>query len=486
MPPELAALLCGAFIVYLFAKEFRSAEAESISWVPFAWMFIAGSRFVSSWLGLRAPAVSVAAYAEGSPVDRAVFLFLIVCGSIVLYRRNIDWHRLLTRNKLLVIYFAYCLCSIIWTDEPLVLAKRWIKDLGNPIMALILLTERRPYDAVGTTLKRLSFLFLPLSVLFIKYYPELGRGYSVAGGAMYTGVGDQKNALGLICLTAGVYYSWQSLLRVGVRRAMRDYGTLLLITQLGWLLYMSNSQTSLVCLVIAVTILFMSRLPIISVQPKRIVSVVVLSGLSFVALDQLVGIKEEVVSLLGRDTTLTNRTAIWDVVLSLHGNALVGTGFMSFWTGQRMVAVWNGIGAGLNQAHNGYVEQYLNLGYIGVMFIVAIATSAFLSVRAHLQTRHVETMLRLCLLVTALLYNYTEASFYGINNMWVLFLVASIEPAHSVVQARVRAKTATFHSRTVQEYALSASGHVLRRAHRPRPWRGGNAGGIGACRTLVR
>ena len=55
------------------------------------------------------------------------------------------------------------------------LVKRWIKDLGNPIMALVILTERRPYEALGITLRRLSFLLLPLSVVFVRYFPELGR-----------------------------------------------------------------------------------------------------------------------------------------------------------------------------------------------------------------------------------------------------------------------------------------------------------------------
>src|SRR5262249_18321309 len=36
-------------------------------------------------------------------------------------------------------------------------------------------------------------------------------------------------------------------------------------------------------------------------------------------------------------------------------------------------------------------------------------------------------MLRLCLLSTAVLYNYTEASFYGVNSIWVLFLVSYID-----------------------------------------------------------
>jgi hypothetical protein len=36
-------------------------------------------------------------------------------------------------------------------------------------------------------------------------------------------------------------------------------------------------------------------------------------------------------------------------------------------------------------------------------------------------------MLRLCLIAAAALYNYTEASFYGMNNMWVLLLIACID-----------------------------------------------------------
>ena len=49
-------------------------------------------------------------------------------------------------------------------------------------MVLVLLTERHPYEAIGITLRRLSFLLLPASVLFVRYYPDLGRGYRANGG----------------------------------------------------------------------------------------------------------------------------------------------------------------------------------------------------------------------------------------------------------------------------------------------------------------
>src|SRR5262245_20881300 len=125
---EVAALVCVGFVTFLFWRDINKRAAERISWAPFFWMAIAGSRFVSAWLNLRGPG-SVDGYAEGSPVDRAVFFGLIVWGVNVLYRRNIDWRRVLTQNRWLVAYLLYCLASIAWTAEPGILAKRWAKDL---------------------------------------------------------------------------------------------------------------------------------------------------------------------------------------------------------------------------------------------------------------------------------------------------------------------------------------------------------------------
>jgi exopolysaccharide production protein ExoQ len=459
MPPELAAVLCVLFIGYLFRRDLSSRQAEPISWVPFVWMFIAGSRFVSQWLYLSAPLDSVEVYSEGSPVDRAVFLLLIVCGSIVLYRRDINWHRLLAQNKWLLAYFIYCLCSVAWTDDPYVLTKRWVKDLGNPIIALILLTEPHPYKAVITTFRRLAFLFLPLSVLFIKYYPELGRGYTPSGGVMYTGVGGQKNTLGLICLTVGISYGWYFLHRRQSIKARREYYELAIIGQIAWLLYMANSRTSLVCLLTALGILAMSKIQFISARPTRILTLVVSCAVCYVFADQLFGVSDQVIILLGRDSTLTNRTVVWETVASFQANPLLGTGFMSFWTGERMTAAWTAIGAEINQAHNGYLEQYLNLGYVGVTFIVGIALLALLNVRKHLQADYSAGILRLSVIVAALMYNYSEAAWYGVNNIWMLFLVCSID----AVGASSRANHAAGHKFEFAEPPPMITRHVRAR-----------------------
>jgi hypothetical protein len=447
---EVAALVCVAFVAFLFWREHNRESRERISWAPFFWMVIAGSRFVSGWLNLRGPG-TVDAYAEGSPVDRVVFFSLIVWGLSALSRRQVAWRRLLRENGWLAAYLLYCLVSIVWTEEPLILVKRWAKDLGNPVMALVLLTERRPYDALVTTLRRIAFVLLPVSVLFIRYYPEFGRSYAADGTPMYSGIADQKNTLGLSCLIVGIAY----VSALASARRLLDRYDLVLGVMLGWLLYMSNSKTSQTCLVVALGIFAISSVRVVSRHPTRLVAVVLLAAGAYWGADSLFQLQDHVLQLLGRNPTLTNRTDVWAVLRGFETNALVGAGFMSFWSGERMAAIWRAIGGSINQAHNGYLEQYLNLGYIGVGFIAAIAITALLRVRAQLSSDHSFAVLRLCLLVAALLYNYTEASFYGISNMWVLFLAAAIGPAGAQRTA----------PQAVVERAPRLAGH--RRRHQP-------------------
>jgi len=425
-----ATAACMLFVAHLFRQEIKSNPASSRAlWVPFLWMFLAGSRLASSWLDLSPPQDSMDTYQEGSPIDRAVFFLLIIGGVAILLRRKLAWGRLIACNKLLLLYFAYCLISILWSDAPFVAFKRWFKDMGNPIMVLVILTTPDATKALTQTLRRLSFLFLPLSVLFVKYYPSLGRAYKIQGDPMYTGIGHQKNDLGLMCLVAGVYFLWQLIqdrdhfLTWSRGRRICIY---LLSGMLAWLLYMSDSQTSLTCLVIAAAAMLATQLPYVRRQPERLVGLLVVSGLSYFVLDEVFDLKTEVLHLLGRNPTLTNRTELWDILFRIDTDPIFGAGFMSFWVGERMERIWNAVGVSVNQAHSGYIEQFLNLGYVGVSFMVLLLLKALLDARRQLRSNQLMATLRVTFVLAAILYNYTEASFYGISNMWILTLVALI------------------------------------------------------------
>ena len=80
MPSSLAFVLTICFVVFLFARERRQhAELSGALWLPLLWMLVVGTRFVSEWFNIGAPA-STAALEDGSPIDRVVFLGLIVGG----------------------------------------------------------------------------------------------------------------------------------------------------------------------------------------------------------------------------------------------------------------------------------------------------------------------------------------------------------------------------------------------------------------------
>jgi O-antigen ligase len=406
----------------------RSDGPSNALWIPLIWMFLAGSRYVSSWINLGAPMRSVDAYLEGSPIDRVIFSVLIVAGVFVLSQRKLDWGRMFMRNKWILLYFVYCGISFFWSDYPFVSFKRWIKDLGNPIMVLVILTEERPYEAIGVIIKRLAFLWLPLSVLLIKYYPELGRAYH-QGRPMFTGVADQKNSLGLICLISGSYFVWNFILnrkgdfKFGVWGKISDF---IFIGMVVWLLHMAQSATSLACLVVVTILLLVARLKVIARKPDRIILLIIVVAIIFPVLDWTLDVTDIVVRLLGRTLDLTSRVPLWEGLKEIDTNPVVGAGFMSFWSGPRMEMIWEKYGK-INQAHNGYLELYLNLGYLGIVLMGAIMLSGLIKVRRHLNLDYPSAVLRLCFIVSAALYNYSEASLYGMSNVWLLLLVAAIE-----------------------------------------------------------
>ena len=85
----------------------------------------------------------------------------------------------------------------------------------------------------------------------------------------------------------------------------------------------------------------------------------------------------------GRDATLTGRTGIWQTVLNEPNNPLLGTGYASFWLGDRLQRIWALYPrTPLLQAHNGYFEVYLNLGMVGVALLGGVLWTGLRNARA--------------------------------------------------------------------------------------------------------
>ncbi len=444
MNPLLALFLTILFIFYLFKRDLgQQSNVSHAIWIPWLWMMILGSRYVSEWLNLGSSVeLSANALEDGSPIDRIVFFILIAAALYVLWKRQISWSLLFQNNVGLTLFLCYCAVSILWSDFPFVAFKRLIKVLGHPLMALLLLTERTPVKAVETVIKRCAYVLIPMSILFIKYYPDIGRGYDRwEFKPIILGVTHDKNALGYICVVLGLFFACKLLSLFGKNsepgKMIEKIVTISFFSMIWWLLYISNSKTSLVCLLIGIFIVVMLGFPSIK---KHLEFYVYISVFVLLILQMTFNITESIILSLGRDLTLTGRNEVWADVLDMTTDPLIGTGFESFWLGKRLETLWAKHWWKPNQAHNGYIETYINLGWLGLLFLSGAIFSSFRNIRKML-ILHIDPgkpattnfdfgRYRTGFLAILIIYNISEAVFKGLHCLFFIFFVIAIEYPH--------------------------------------------------------
>src|SRR5438034_10125082 len=193
MPPIVALFLYFVFVLGLLRYDpVKDSHTSSALWVPLIWMFFTGSRLPAQWLG-GTTGTAAQAFQEGNSVDRGIFFGLIVVSLIILMARGFNLGTFFSRNIALMALLLLALVSVVWSDFPLVAFKRWFRDLGNYLVVLVVLSDPHPFEALLTLLRRLFFLLIPLSIVLIKYYPDLGKQFSFWTGACYFIGADTSN-----------------------------------------------------------------------------------------------------------------------------------------------------------------------------------------------------------------------------------------------------------------------------------------------------
>jgi O-antigen ligase len=432
MPPILATIVYVGAVVWLFRRDMRQQpRMTSAFWLPLIWFIICSTRFISQWLAIFGINTGGGSIEDGSPLDALVFLSLIIAGVVVLKRRQVRLSEVIRNNRYLAFFFAYCALSIAWSDFPFVAAKRLFKDLGHPIMVLVLLTEPDPEEAVIRLIKRCAYVCLPISILFIKYYPQLGRSYSEwTGGASYSGVTLGKNTLGLDCFILGAFLFWFFLKIWRTEKSKQRRNELILLAGLfvmiGWLFKMAQSSTSLVSLAIAVAMILFLGLR--WVQPRYMGLYLVAAACLGIVAEGVFGIYTQFLLFLGKDPTLTDRTYIWKDLLAMKTNPLVGVGFESFWLGDdRLRPLWEKWHWHPNEAHNGYLETYLDLGMIGVLLLLGMLLTAFQKARREMVQGRDLGRFGMAFLVAVIFYSWTEVPFRATNPIWFLFFLIMMD-----------------------------------------------------------
>lgn len=474
MSPHLATLICSIGILGLFVLDRdRQARTSKALWIPVVWLSISGSRMLSQWLaatGLTSPTSTIDAaerYLDGSPLDRLLLTGLSFLAVIVLVGRRQKVGALLRANAPILLFLLYCGVSTLWSDYTGVSFKRWIKALADLAMVLIVLTEQDRYAAVKRLLARVGFCLIPFSILVIKYYPVIGRGWSEWGSTSLAGVATSKNELGGICMLFGVASVWRivQVFKGGAgshrTRSLIPHATLLVMAL--FLMLTANAITALSCFLIATALIFAASITTITRKPWR-VHFLVLAFVSMSCLALFFNAGSGLVETMGRDSTLTGRTDIWKLVTGMTGSPFFGTGFESFWLGPRLKQIWDIYWWHPNEAHNGYIEVFLNLGWTGIALLAIVFMTGYRNVLRSVRRDPDTGGLRLAYFVVALIYNFTESAVRIMHPVWILFLLASLEVREGWTFAEVNQAAAQSASKPEELLYAGTINHRIRAA----------------------
>lgn len=343
----------------------------------------------------------------------------------------------ITRNKLLLLLIGIVLFSFFWSVAPQVSLRRSVALVGTTLIGMYLATRYSPSQLLRIIAWTFSIGAI-LSLVFSLTLPLYGiQGSHLLIGSPWRGIYRHKNLLGRIMALNAVTllliapnnrkYRWILWAGVGL-----SVGLLLLSqTKTGLVIFLS--------LLILLPIYKALRWSYTVVLPLLIVAVNVGGIVSVWLVDNL----ETILTALGKDSTLTGRTPLWEAVINkIQERPLLGYGYGAFWLGLdgESADIWQ-IGWDAPNSHNGVLDVWLDLGLLGVsVFFIGFIIAFIQGVKWLRSTKTAEPLLVLVYLTQMLIDSQASANILTQNDIfWVLYvaIVLSI-PRSCVTQSGIR------------------------------------------------
>jgi exopolysaccharide production protein ExoQ len=376
-------------------------------------------------------------------VCTAASLASILIASIFVYRGIVQ---LLASNIAVLAYISVVAISVTWSIHPDLTLRRSIGSLLSILVAAYLSVRFGEKDRM----KVFSFAFAVSaigSLLFVAAYPAYGITQDG-----WRGIFEQKNSLGVIMAVAILVEFY--LLVLGNWRPIWRFGLLGVYLML---LILSRSFTSWIC---SVFYFVGTAVYVIGKGDKLAGLIVAITlGLPLVLLQLGLWYNPELLTVFGKDPTLTGRTELWQATLDLiKQKPLLGWGYNATWvpTDPQTDVIWAKAGWHAPNAHNAYLDVALQLGLVGLGLLLTIISIAWQ--RALSCCRRGVLPLgwfSLMLIVGALLFSISETGL-GQNQdiYWLLLIVFNFSCGLRLVSLSRRGSFAISYRRIVPKHGF--------------------------------
>jgi O-antigen ligase len=362
---------------------------------------------------------------EGDPVIQAVWAVLYLAVLAVVLLRISAVARVVRGTLALWVLIVVALASIGWAAYPSVSMRKVAALLGSTLLGVYFGVRFRPEQQVRL-LGWAFALMIAASFVMALAFPTYGINHRFSEGA-WQGAFLHKNELGRIMSVALMLFL---VLAASLPRRTR-WVALVGVAGSGLLIVLSQSKTALVvsvCLVLAYSLMALRR----RLDSKLLVTVALVATVVGGGAVLSLALKAEAATTaLGRDVTLTGRTALWAMLLNfISQKPWLGYGYGSFWLGRtgpsgtiiRTLRWYPG------HAHNGVLDVALELGIVGVVLFAFVYVSVLKrSYGLFVRNAHPAEAWPLVLVLIITMYNITESTLLSGNSkfFWALFVSAT-------------------------------------------------------------
>ncbi len=374
------------------------------------------------------------------PVKEALPSIGLVISLLLIFAR---WKRVLSiivREKFLWILLLIAIVSPLWSDTPNLTQESLMPLVRVTVFGVYLATCHSLSEQlqIFTLMFGIASLLSLIFGLFLPSYGVVGRGFvanieDVVHTGAWRGIYVHKNDLGNIMSLSAITFFLNAMVNSKYRKMM----WVGFIMTMGVIFASQSSTALLVVLVVMVLTPFYKALRWNFSKALPFFILIILIGGVLALL--LVSNAEMILTSLGRDITLTGRTEIWPVVLNkIQERPWLGYGYETFWLGKwggETADVWRQLGGGFEpvHAHNGFLDLYLGLGLIGLVFFgLSLIRNTLSAVFWARYVRGAEGLLPLLYLTALILMNLSESRFMIGSIHWLIYVTVTIS-MHSTV-----------------------------------------------------
>lgn len=329
----------------------------------------------------------------------------------------------LFRSPFLLILLGLVVCSVLWSAQPSLTQTRAIALLGTTLFGIYFGTRFSPKEQLDILAITFSVILL-LSLVFVIALPQYGKMSGIHAGA-WRGIFIHKNPFGQLMVLSSLIF-----LSLSLRRGQSSWKAMLGLTMSVFMIVMSASSSSLINFV---TLFLVFTVLKVTLWPDRVMIPVIsaLAAFGCFASIFLVEMLELVVGSVGKDLTLTGRTDIWPIVIRQGlQRPILGYGYSGFWGDWNSpgAAVWKDYGWLAPNAHNGFIDLWIQLGFVGAaVFILGFLQMFIRSLQLSKQSDPSLYSWSVIYLIFTCLINSTESSLMVNNSLnWVLFVSLGI------------------------------------------------------------